>query len=512
MNKQDILDMIKELNDKQTETICIECKSANQGKPEKFFDTISSFSNTLGGTILFGVEEIKEKNITRFEPKGVYDVNDLQKNITNLCNESFEPVIRPAEISVVNIDGKNVVAVQIDPLNAHQKPCYYKPKGLHNGAYVRVGDSDDNMTEYEIYKCMSYRENEQDDKRAIVDATMEDFDKELLKKFIKKAKKDKAKFSEFSDEDVLLTMGVLTKVDDKIFPTVAGIMVLGLYPQKFFPQWFIAAMVFPGFEVAELGEEGQRFNNNKRIDGNIVDMYNETINFIERNMKVKMKLNDKTGLREDIPEYPVKSLREAVSNILIHRDMSRYKESVYSSISMFKNRIEFRNVGNLYGDNTIDSIISERDVEVRNKTTIGILEVLNEVIENRHTGIRTMINEMKKSNLPKPIFKNERDDFTVTFYNGEYPELYPEELQKNEKNGTVNVTLNDTVNVTVKLNKTEKKIIEVIANNPNITQKELANNLDLSERTIKRNTNTLQEKGILKRVGADKNGYWKIKL
>ncbi len=72
--------------------------------------------------------------------------------------------------------------------------------------------------------------------------------------------------------------------------------------------------------------------------------------------------------------------------------------------------------------------------------------------------------------------KNERDDFTVTFYNGEYTELYPKELQKNEKNGTVYVTLNDTVNVTVKLNKTEKKLIEVIT----------------------------------KRVGLDKNGYWKV--
>ena len=65
---------------------------------------------------------------------------------------------------------------------------------------------------------------------------------------------------------------------------------------------------------------------------------------------------------------------------------------------------------------------------------------------------------------------------------------------------------NDTVN----LNKTQKKIIQLITNNCNITQKELANCLDLSERTIKRNTNLLQEKGILKRIGADKNGYWKI--
>ena len=432
MNKDDILKILQELNDKQTETVTIETKSAKIGKPEKYYDTISSFANTLGGIIIFGIEERKIKNKTIFEVCGVYDANDLQKNITNLCSNEFEPVIRPI-INVINIDNKNVVIVKIDALKPKDKPCYYKPKGLHNGAYTRIGDRDDNMTEYEIYKCISYRDNEQDDRRPVINATIEDFDKDLLSEFILKAKKGKEKFSKFSDEDILLTMGVLTKIENKIFPTVAGIMILGIYPQKFFPQWFIAAMVFPGFKVAELGEEGQRFNNNKRIDGNIVDMYNETINFIERNIKVKMKLNKVTGLREDIPEYPIDGLREAVSNILIHRDLSKYKESTYSSVSIFKDRIEFRNVGNLYGSNTLESIVSERGVEVRNRTTVEILEILGGVLENRHTGVQTMIIEMEKANLPKPIFENQREDFVVTFYNGEYPDLYPETLRTIKK-------------------------------------------------------------------------------
>lgn len=113
--------------------------------------------------------------------------------------------------------------------------------------------------------------------------------------------------------------------------------------------------------------------------------------------------------------------------------MSQYKEGTYSSVSVFKNRIEFRNVGNLYGANTLEKIISERDVEVRNKTTVGILEILGGVLENRHTGVKTMISEMEKANLPKPVFENQREDFVVTFYNGEYPELYPEELKKDQK-------------------------------------------------------------------------------
>lgn len=84
MNKEDVLGMIQELNEKQTATICIETKTANAGKPDKYYDTISSFSNTIGGVILFGVEEKKHKNKTTFEVVGIYDANDLQKNITNL--------------------------------------------------------------------------------------------------------------------------------------------------------------------------------------------------------------------------------------------------------------------------------------------------------------------------------------------------------------------------------------------------------------------------------------------
>ena len=376
MNKKDILNIISELNKKQTETISIECKSASKGVPEKFYDTISSFSNTIGGVILFGVEEIKEKNITHFEIAGVYDVNKLQKNITNLCEECFEPVIRP-EINIIDIDGKNVVAVVIDVLNANKKPCYYKPKGLHKGSYIRVGDSDDNMTEYEIYKCISYRDNVEDDLRAVVKATIEDLDENLLDEFINKYTENKPNFSKYSRENILLKAGVITKVEDKIFPTVAGLMVFGEYPQQFFPQWFIAATVVPGFEIAQLGKVGERFIDNERIEGNIATMYEQTIKFLNRNMKMGMRLNSKTGLREDLPEYPIDGLREAISNLLLHRDLSQYKERVYSKVVVYKNRIEFRNVGNLYGDNTIEKIkISEMNVETRNETMVRLVEII----------------------------------------------------------------------------------------------------------------------------------------
>lgn len=69
---------------------------------------------------------------------------------------------------------------------------------------------------------------------------------------------------------------------------------------------------------------------------------------------------------------------------------------------------------------------------------------------------------------------------------------------------------NATVNATVKLNQTEKKIIQLLSENPSVTSTRLAELLGLHRATVMRNLNRLKEKGLLERVGSDKTGYWKI--
>lgn len=135
------------------------------------------------------------------------------------------------------------------------------------------------------------------------------------------------------------------------------------------------------------------------------------------------------------------------------------RRKVYSKIVVYKDRIEFRNVGSLYGENTIEKIKKpEMNVEVRNETLVKLIETLGGVIENRHTGIKTMIDEMKQAKLPEPVFKNEREDFVVNFYNGEYPELYPSELSESNTSNCTQV--NAQVNAQVNRNQiTEKDIM-----------------------------------------------------
>ena len=116
-------------------------------------------------------------------------------------------------------------------------------------------------------------------------------------------------------------------------------------------------------------------------------------------------------------EYPIDALKEAITNALIHRDYSFQSEGAYISVYMYNDRLEIISPGALYGTNSIEKLGTSTRMESRNPTIIRILEEKSNIIENRHTGIKTMKEKMKKYNLPEPEFYNERDCFKVIFRN-----------------------------------------------------------------------------------------------
>ena len=120
MTEKEVIDAIKYMQEYQTETDKIEAKTAEKGCPQKCYDTISAFANKYGGIIIFGINEHNN-----FIEQDVYDVNDLQKQITSLCTTSLEPKIRP-EFLAVTYNNKKLLAVKINELPQKKKPCYYK--------------------------------------------------------------------------------------------------------------------------------------------------------------------------------------------------------------------------------------------------------------------------------------------------------------------------------------------------------------------------------------------------
>lgn len=404
MTTEELMEKLELIQKMKCETSTLEIKSAEQGCPQRLYDTLSSFSNQDdGGIIIFGVDEKHG-----YKEVGVYDPQDIQKKINEQCLQ-MEPVVRPL-LTVLEKNNKFFVSAEIPSADITDRPVFYQGKGRMKGSYTRVGDSDEPMTEYEVYSYEAYRKKYQDDIRAIDRVSFASLDQGLLEQYIELLKKGKPRLAAIPDEEIYELMSI--KRDDRI--TLSAVMNFCPYPQAYFPQLCIIATVVPGTEVGTIGDQGERFTDNQRIEGNISDMLDGAMQFVNRNMRTKTIINPHTGKREDRPDYPITAVREAVLNALVHRDYSIHTEGMPIQLIMFEDRMEIRNPGGIYGRIKIDQL-GKVQPDTRNPVIASELEVLK-VTENRYSGIPTIRRMMQEYDLQQPEFLDERGSFIIKLY------------------------------------------------------------------------------------------------
>lgn len=403
MLEEELIQLVKNITSDRCEKQNIELKKAAGGSPTKLYDTLSSFSNQIGGgTIIFGIDEEDNYNVV-----GVYDVQDLQKKVTEQSLQ-MEPVVRPL-FTAAKLENKMVVSAEISECDVYDKPCFYKGAGRLRGSYIRVGDADLPMTEYEIYSYEAFKRRVHDELRIVERAKLDNLLKDNVIEYLIKLRREKPNLINIDDERLLETQGIIQNG----YPTLAGLMLLGEYPQEFFPQLSVTAMVVQGREVGELGIDGERFIDNKRIEGSIPQMLEGVLAFVRRNMKVKTIITE-DGIRADKPEYPIKAVREIILNALIHRDYSIHTDRSPVRLIMYDDRLELENPGGLYGRITLDDL-GKVSADTRNPYIAGALEIMINT-ENRYSGIPTVRKELKRAGMPEPIFIDRRGVFKVIFY------------------------------------------------------------------------------------------------
>ena len=406
MQAETLKKLINDVITKKAESQTIEIKSAEHGCPTRLFDTLSSFSNQDdGGIIIFGIDE-KDN----FAIKGVYDAQDLQKKVTEQCKQ-MEPAVR-ALFTMCEIGEKILVSAEIPGVDVSDRPVFYKGVGRIKGSYIRVGESDEPMSEYEIYSYEAFRKRIRDDIRIVEGAKIQLFDEKRMAEYLLRVKSERRNLADnVSDDEILELMGVTSDGT----PTLAGLMTFSKYPQTYFPQLCITAVALPGTEMGETGTDGERFIDNKRITGAIPDMLEEAVEFVRTNSRTKTIIDD-NGKRVDKNEYPIKAVREAILNALVHRDYSIYTENTPIRIEMYRDRMEVTNSGGLYGKISIDAL-GKVHPETRNAALANMLELLN-ITENRYSGIPTMRREFLNAGLPAPNFSVIHGEFKVVMRNG----------------------------------------------------------------------------------------------
>ncbi len=468
MLSEELRQLVEDIQSKHAEAQTVEIKSARGGCPSKLYDTLSSFSNQDdGGIIVFGLEES-----SGFSVVGVYDLQDLQKHVAEQCNQ-MTPKVRPV-FTTAEIDGKYVLSAEIPSIDIADRPCFYSGKGRLKGSFVRVGESDEPMTEYEIYSYEAYRKEYQDEIRPVSRATMQSLDESKVAQYLLRLKTSKQNMAHLEDNLVLELMSITREGE----LTLAGIMLLSLYPQAFFPQLCIVATVMPSEEAGAVGEQGERFLDNKRIEGTLDDQLDGALAFVRTNTRTSTSIDPHTGKRTDRTDYPLEAVRELLLNALIHRDYSVHTQGMPIQLQVFPNRLTITNPGGIYGRLTVDEL-GKMQPGTRNPVIATAMETLG-LTENRYSGIPTVRRLMNEAGLPAPVFEDYRGEFRATL----------------RRTAEISAILSDLGRA--RLSDAEKSLIKFCSFRPR-TRAEIAEHLGVqAPYAMRRYVKPLLEKGILK--------------
>jgi ATP-dependent DNA helicase RecG len=446
MNKQDLERLIKEGENEQTEF------------KEKFDDSViealSAFSNSSGGRVLVGVTD---KN----DIKGVSLGKETLAEYANKIKQTTYPQLFP-NIDTIAVSGKNILIFDINEFPI-------KPVAFRNRYFKRVKNSNHVLSLEEIVALQQESLNISYDAQKSK-YSLSSLNTELIARFIEQVK-SKGRIN--LQDDPVTNLAKLKLIKD-------GSPVLA------------AVLLFANDEyMIHLG----RFKSEDIIIDDLIikkplmEALLEAMIFIKKHINLSFEIKGKLE-REEKWQYPIDVLRELLLNCVVHRD---YRNTSDIVVKVFDNKVSFTNPGKLYGNITIKDL--ERDDYVsslRNKLLAEMFYLMGD-IEKYGTGFIRIRKRLK-----------DYPNLALNF--GEIGDYFKADIIY-----TPSITPLITPSITPSmLTKLEALILEQIKKDNSIAMPKIASNLKISKNTVKEYTDKLKRKKIIKRVGPNRGGYWKM--
>ena len=296
---------------------------------EKIAQGIVALANTGGGTIVFGVSD-------QFRVEGVVNPEWVQEEIVRICREEIVPPLVPLIDCIAFDSGRRIVVLDVDGKR--------RPYRTRDGRfYLRIGAEKRETTREELSAWLDEIRPLGFENIPLQAVVEEDFDDALLWSFAGGFADDVLgrniyQTADFLKKDLLLAIGN----GEEFFPTIAALLLFGKNERvaETLPRSKITAARFSG-------DNGQAQVVEKvELNGNLLTLYEGILQFIARYCdleKLKPK-KSKTGLDSPVQargNYHLYSVTEAVSNMLMHRDLAL--REIPSRILIYDNAIEFIN-------------------------------------------------------------------------------------------------------------------------------------------------------------------------
>lgn len=412
MDRKEALDWIKAVQVDRFEGAEVEVKAARRGLPRRLYETLSAFANrTGGGVIILGLDEMHG-----FAAVGI---GDPQQTLAKLSDQAtrMDPPMRLTP-AVVQVEGNPVIVFEVPECDYQRKPCHYGPAGMNSGSYIRVGNTNRRMTDYEIFSYTSSRGQPTYDREPVRSASIENLDRDFLQEYLTKQKRGKPRLwqrlrlEEKTYPERLCALEIAVQDNETIHPTLAGLLVFGLWPQRYFPSLTITFVRYYGTEPGVKSPRGERFLDNRKFEGRLDEMVDDSMQRIVANMRHGTLIEGM--FHRTLLEYPEEAVREAVVNAVAHRDYSPLALGSQIRIEMYTNRLVVFTPGGLHGPVNEDNL--EEELATRNQLLMNLLEETG-VVENRGSGIPMMITSMREAHLEPPQFRDTRASFRVEFKN-----------------------------------------------------------------------------------------------
>jgi ATP-dependent DNA helicase RecG len=342
-----------------------------------FARELVALANTLGGRILLGVRD--DGSVS-----GIQDSNEMRSRIQDTarnCDPPIQVLVEPF--------GK-VLVVTVRESNA-------KPVQCREGFFWRQGAVTQKLSRNEIRDffrsegvirfdlCVNPRFQYPDD-----------FDQDKFNAWIKASNIT----GKPNTEDVLVNIEAAERSSGKLLFRNAGVLFFAKDVRRFFNQAYITCLLAKGTDKVHILDR-------KDFDGGVVADIEDAMRFIERNSRTAYRIERLR--RENIAEYPMKALREVITNAVMHRDW--FVEGANVFVEIYTDRVEVISPGGLPKGMTIADLGRK---SIRRNALIADLLHRIDFIEKAGTGIRRIRDDVREQGCPEPEFET-NGFFTAIF-------------------------------------------------------------------------------------------------
>ena len=472
--------LIEEISNGENEKI----EFKENAKTNTYIKTVVAFANGNGGKIVFGVKD-------NGEIIGVENEFEVMDGIINAISDSCYPMIIP-DISLHTLENRTIILVEIE--GGKKKPYYLKSKGMQKGTYIRSGATTRIIEEdYVLKELVLEGENKYFDQQvchgeSISDEEIEKFC-EWLEKLARKNSETDTKIKKVT-RNTLLSWKVLEEKNGEIFPTNAYILLSGK------ENWEVSRKIQCGVFK---GETRSIFVDKREFEGSIITQLEKAYKYVLEKINLS---SDIVGIyRVDKYEIPPKSIRELIANAIIHRS---YLEQNDIQVALYDNRLEITSPGMLLSGVNVKRM-KEGYSKLRNRAIASVFAYIN-IIEKWGSGIPRIMNELAEYGLEEPEFITFENDFRINIYRKNYNTTQSTQgSTQNRINTTQDISKKEKSNIK-NLTETDKTIINTIINNPKMSQKQIADNLNWTVNKVKYYMKKFKQKNILRYEGTSQNG------